>query len=169
MANSRIAEQGSWNQLRLSTGYISTLESERPERKEAQKVVYEPAPIIPGTEAPSNNDTMDLTRKTGDFSVYCRCITEPRDRNEATLTRGLVYYFKAAGLPALTIFLILNTTYGIATAITPYVLKLWTEARGQHAWTYVSLYAISSLLALAANVGVVWCVPKCETLPTKSD
>jgi ATP-binding cassette, subfamily C (CFTR/MRP), member 1 len=72
LAESKIAEKGTWNELRSSTGYVSKLEVKESNASSAKNAAAEKMPTVPGTTAPSNTDLMDLTRKTGDASVYCK-------------------------------------------------------------------------------------------------
>ncbi|MCJ1309562.1 hypothetical protein MMC25_003222 [Agyrium rufum] len=73
----RIAEQGSFARLRGEEGFISKLllsGSKTPSEKEASvggEKKKGPSPIIARlTKGPSPNDVADLSRKTGDISVY---------------------------------------------------------------------------------------------------
>src|ERR1700710_113194 len=71
LANSKIEEQGTWDSLRSSTGYISKLQVKESDPNSAQNAASEKSPTVPGTIPPSKNDKLDLSRKTGDISVYC--------------------------------------------------------------------------------------------------
>ncbi|KAK9772774.1 putative ABC transporter [Seiridium cardinale] len=126
LAGSKIAEQGTWADLRSSTGYVSKLQVKESDPLSAQKADAVKPVTVPGTAAPSKNDLMDLTRKSGDASVYW-------------------YYFKSAGFPILTVFFICNLIYGITMATTPYILRAWSESGGRDMWLYVILYSLSSL------------------------
>lgn len=71
LAESKVAEQGTWDDLRSSSGYVSKLqvkESSAPSSHVAAAV--KPAAVA-GTTPPSEEALMDLTRKIGDISVYC--------------------------------------------------------------------------------------------------
>jgi ATP-binding cassette subfamily C (CFTR/MRP) protein 1 len=71
LANSKIEEQGTWDDLRSSTGRISKLQVKESDSKSAQNAANEKPLTVPGTTPPSKNDMLDLSRKTGDLSVYC--------------------------------------------------------------------------------------------------
>ncbi|KAK6073198.1 ATP-binding cassette containing protein [Seiridium cupressi] len=126
LAGSKIAEQGTWADLCSSTGYVSKLQVKESDPVSAQRADAVKPATAPGTAAPSKNDLMDLTRKSGDASVYW-------------------YYFKSAGFPILAVFFICNLIYGITMATTPYILRAWSESGGRDMWFYVILYSLSSL------------------------
>ncbi|KAK6065312.1 hypothetical protein SCUP515_11294 [Seiridium cupressi] len=117
LAGSKIAEQGTWADLRSSTGYVSKLQVKESDPVSAQRADAVKPATAPGTAAPSKNDLMDLTRKSGD----------------------------AAGFPILAVFFICNLIYGITMATTPYILRAWSESGGRDMWFYVILYSLSSL------------------------
>jgi ATP-binding cassette, subfamily C (CFTR/MRP), member 1 len=71
LADSKIAEQGTWDDLRSSTGYISKLQVKESDSHTAQDAANEKPITVPGTTPPTRNDILDLSRKTGDLSVYC--------------------------------------------------------------------------------------------------
>jgi ATP-binding cassette, subfamily C (CFTR/MRP), member 1 len=70
LADNKIAEKGTWDELRSSSGYISKLQVRESEGRVAPSAATQKPPTIPGTEGPSKEDIMDLTRRTGDLSVY---------------------------------------------------------------------------------------------------
>src|SRR4051812_10767978 len=72
LAVSKIVEQGTWNDLRSSTGYVSQLQVNRSDPKFGQEAVTEKASTTPGVLPPSKNELLDLSRKTGDTAVYCK-------------------------------------------------------------------------------------------------
>lgn len=59
-------------------------------------------------------------------------------------------------ITAILIFFLCIATDGAALAITPSVLRAWSEAGGAHIWFYTTWYALSSLLSLAATGSVIW-------------
>jgi ATP-binding cassette subfamily C (CFTR/MRP) protein 1 len=71
LADSKIQEHGTWDDLRSSTGYVSQLQVNESDSNFAQNMANEKTPTVPGTTPPSKNDILDLSRKTGDISVYC--------------------------------------------------------------------------------------------------
>jgi hypothetical protein len=78
LAESKVAEQGSWTQLRSSTGYVSQLQVKESSASSAQDAAIEKPTTVPGTTPPSGTDLMDLTRRTGDVSVYCTSQSLPQ-------------------------------------------------------------------------------------------
>lgn len=71
LADSKIEEQGTWYDLRSSTGYVSKLQVKESDSYSARNAANEKPSTVPGTTPPSKNDMLDLSRKTGDLSVYC--------------------------------------------------------------------------------------------------
>lgn len=71
LAECKVAEQGTWDDLRSSTGFVSQLQVKESSASAAEAAGDVKPAAIPGTTAPSKNDLMDLTRRTGDVSVYC--------------------------------------------------------------------------------------------------
>ncbi|CEJ87424.1 hypothetical protein VHEMI04411 [[Torrubiella] hemipterigena] len=140
-----IDEQGTWDKLRASTGYISRIQSTTPKNNANP----EPTDVISfnaGRSAPvsgellpsdDDNDELDPSKRAGDLSVY-------------------YYYFRCVNMAAVVIFFACIVTDGAALAITPSVLRAWSEAGGAHMWLYTTLYAASSLLSLAATGSVIW-------------
>lgn len=47
---------------------------------------------------------------------------------------------------------------GVGLAVVPSVLRAWSEAGGAHMWLYTTLYAVSSIISLAATGSVIWYV-----------
>lgn len=71
LAESKIVEQGTWYDLRSSTGYVSKLQVKESNSYSATNEANWKSSIVPGTVPPSKDDALDLSRQTGDFSVYC--------------------------------------------------------------------------------------------------
>ena len=71
LANSKIEEQGTWDDLRSSTSYVSKIQVKKSNSDSAQNAVNKKPLTVPGATPFSEPDTLDLSRKTGDFSVYC--------------------------------------------------------------------------------------------------
>jgi hypothetical protein len=84
------------------------------------------------------------------------------------LTQFIVYYFKSISYPVMALFVSCNIIDGVALAITPSILKAWSEAGGSHTWFYMAMYALSSLLSFAATGSVIWSVIHPLTLCNKS-
>ena len=71
LADSKIKEQGTWDDLRSSTSYFSKIQVKNSNSHSAQNVVSEKPLTVPGITPSSELDILDLSRKTGDLSVYC--------------------------------------------------------------------------------------------------
>lgn len=71
LANAKIEEQGTWADLRSSTGYISKLQVKESNSQSDQNAATEKRSAIPGRTSSSKNDMSDLSRKAGDLSLYC--------------------------------------------------------------------------------------------------
>lgn len=56
------------------------------------------------------------------------------------------------------IFFICIVADGVGLAVVPSVLRAWSEAGGAQMWLYTTLYAVSSVLSLAATGSVIWYV-----------
>lgn len=56
------------------------------------------------------------------------------------------------------VFLAFNIAYGVSITATPYILRAWSESRGQDMWLYVSLYAFSAVWGFFAISGFLWYV-----------
>ncbi|KAK6064862.1 hypothetical protein SCUP234_12830 [Seiridium cupressi] len=50
----------------------------------------------------------------------------------------------------------LSVYNGAVSAITPSILRAWSEAGGSHMWLYTGMYALSSLLGFIATGSVLW-------------
>ncbi|KAH8591587.1 P-loop containing nucleoside triphosphate hydrolase protein [Bisporella sp. PMI_857] len=139
LADSKIEKQGTWDDLRSSTGSINKLQFSESDSHSSQDAANEKPSTVPDITTPSKNDMLNFTSTKGNLSVY-------------------VYYFKSAGIPLLVVYLICSMTYGAALAITPSILKAWSESGGLHTWIYTGMYASSSLLAFAAKGSVTWVI-----------
>ncbi|RDW87858.1 hypothetical protein BP5796_03552 [Coleophoma crateriformis] len=137
LADKKIVEKGTWDDLRSSTGYVSKLQVKDSDSLSAQNAANEKPSTVPGTIPPSKNDILDLSRRNGDLSVY-------------------LYYFNCVGLPLLALFLFCNIMYGASFAITPSILRMWSESGGRHTWFYTAMYALSSTLAFVTMASVIW-------------
>ncbi|KAH8812816.1 putative multidrug resistance protein [Xylogone sp. PMI_703] len=137
LANSKIEEQGTWDDLRSSTSYVSKAQVKESISYLAQNTVNDKPLNILATTPSSEPDILDLSRKIGDFSVY-------------------LYYFKSVSLRIIVLFLFCNVIDGVALAITPSILMAWSEAGGLHMWWYTAMYALSSLLAFATTGCIIW-------------
>lgn len=74
------------------------------------------------------------------------------------ITHLIVYYFKSISWPVMLLFISCNVIDGVSLALTPSILRAWSEAGGLHTWLYMTGYALSSLLSFAATGSVIWSV-----------
>jgi len=155
LANSKIEEQGTWDDLRSSTGYVSKLQVKESDSDAIQNAANERPSTVPGTTPPSEDDMLDLSRKSGDFSLYCMSTLEPL---LLPSNFHVVYYFRAVGLPLMAMFLFCNIIFGATFAITPTILKEWSESGGLHTWFFIGLYTLSGMLAFATTAAMIWYV-----------
>jgi ATP-binding cassette subfamily C (CFTR/MRP) protein 1 len=59
-------------------------------------------------------------------------------------------------MPVMTIFLFASIVYGATFAITPTILKAWSESGGLHTWFYIGMYTLSGGLAFFTTAVVIW-------------
>ncbi|KAI3325328.1 ABC transporter [Xylariaceae sp. AK1471] len=137
LANSRIEEQGTWEDLRSSASYVSKVQVKKSNPHPTKNAANEKPLTTPGTTPFSEPNISDLSRKTGDLSVY-------------------LYYFRSVSPLAVLVFLICNIADGAALAIMPSILRAWSEAGGSNMSLYTTMYALSSLLAFTATGSVIW-------------
>lgn len=137
LAGLKVDEQGTWEDLRSSTGYVSKLQVKESDPNAAQKAAVEKASTVPGTTPPSKDEMLDLSRRTGDFSVY-------------------LYYFQSVGYLLLTMFVLCCMLYATMLAIIPLILRSWSESGGSHMWFYTGMYSLASFLSFAAVASVIW-------------
>jgi ATP-binding cassette subfamily C (CFTR/MRP) protein 1 len=154
LADSKIEEQGTWTDLRSSKGYISKLHVKESDPQSAQEAAKEKPSTMPGTIPDTQNKELDLSRKTGDLSVYCMLKTRNFTTSPANLAAA--YYLKCVSLPVLIWFLASNVTMAVAGVTTPVIIRMWSESGGQHIWFYTGMYALSSFSIFATIVSVIW-------------
>lgn len=71
LANSKIIEQGTWDDLQSSAGYISQIEVKNSNSPTTRNTVEEKLPARIDTVQLADEDILDASRKSGDISVYC--------------------------------------------------------------------------------------------------
>ncbi|KAI1810238.1 P-loop containing nucleoside triphosphate hydrolase protein [Poronia punctata] len=134
--NSKIEAQGTWDELQSSDHFdrIKLEKSSSVSVEDAKHVRSAPESDPMPIPQPS---TSDLAGQGGGLSVY-------------------LYYFKSISLPVMVLFVSCNVLDGVALAITPSILRTWSEAGGAYTWFYMSMFALSSILSFAATVSVIW-------------
>jgi len=136
----KIAQHGSFEELREQEGYINSLllgtEQTTTDTKPAAKPAEKKKPPIKGVTA---NDVSDLTRKTGDVAVY-------------------KYYFKSISVFGTVCFLS-STALFVFTQFFPQVwLVWWTEANGHDSAKYISVYIILAVASWLFRAGTLYWV-----------
>ncbi|KAM7217664.1 hypothetical protein V8F06_006919 [Rhypophila decipiens] len=139
----KIAEQGTWADLRSSAGYISQVvvkdakHSPNDNRDNHGREGFQgSSPKAPKAELE------DLSRKTGDITLYG-------------------YYFGAIGASKLLVLVCSMSVYAVFLGLTPYWLRWWAESGGEDMWYYsgvfflISLGAFCSLMTTIGNLFLV--------------
>ncbi|KAI0520681.1 P-loop containing nucleoside triphosphate hydrolase protein [Xylaria bambusicola] len=134
--DSKIEAQGTWDDLRSSGGYLSRIRIEEPSSNQTEEAVYFEDSLRPRAMHTSEPN-VTAPGHNGGLSVY-------------------LYYFKSISLPVFILFMSCNIIDGIALAVTPSILRAWSEAGGSHTGYYMTAYALSSLLSFAATGSVIW-------------
>jgi ABC-type bacteriocin/lantibiotic exporter with double-glycine peptidase domain len=142
----RIAEQGSFYNLRSSSGYVKELTSrlrggEDFSSEDDMPIVVDPFKLVP--TFPVDQDefsaiTEELNRQTGDFQV-CK------------------YYFTSIGWKYNILFIGCVILYGFAQQLTNLIVTYWTDAVAVHGnkvnAEYLGLYTLLSGLEIIGLVG----------------
>ena len=132
LENGRIVEQGSYESLTSSGGYVASLklretdESQKPSADNTTPVAFT-ADKKKSNEVKLNND---LTRQTGDFSIY-------------------KYYFKSTGWWNFGLFVAYVTLNSIFTALPTVWLNWWAGAAnpGSDLGYWLGIYGLFTVLS----------------------
>jgi len=135
----RIVEQGSFEQLRSSGGYVQSLaariKSEDTASSDEQRPDVSNGPAAFKSE--NEEEIEELNRQTRDFAVY-------------------TYYFGSIGWVTTAIFFAFVVLYGVASKMTEFLITFWTKAITTHGnevnGSYIGLYAMLALLGLLGLV-----------------
>ncbi|KUJ15876.1 putative multidrug resistance protein [Mollisia scopiformis] len=117
----QIAQEGTYEELKATSGYIKDLLIHPPRYAEAiveQEIVAKTAAPKPPLAANLNS-----VRKTGDISVY-------------------LYYLQHVGWPAGLVFLLGAAGLAFTRTFPQVWLKFWTEANGADISKYISVYVV---------------------------
>jgi ATP-binding cassette subfamily C (CFTR/MRP) protein 1 len=141
-AMGRIAEQGSFNKLKDSGGYVqglaTKLKGEDDSSSEEDAADGLPpiklVPTFPADHEEFNAKTEELNRQTGDFQVY-------------------KYYFASIGWKDTTIFVFFVVLYGTAGKLTEFIVTYWTDAVAAHGNEVNDYYL--GMYTLLASLGLV--------------
>jgi len=142
----RIAEQGSFDNLRSSSGYAKELTSKLRDgddsfSKDDVPIVVDPFNLVPTflvDQDEFNVVTEELNRQTGDFQVY-------------------KYYFASIGWKYNIIFIGCVILNGFTRQLTNLIVTYWTDAVAAHGnevnAEYLGLYALLSGLGIIGLLG----------------
>ena len=139
--DSKIAQQGSFEELREQEGYVKNLllgtEQSTSETKPTATAVQEKKkPAIKGVTA---NDVSDLTRKTGDIAVY-------------------KYYFQSVSVFGIFCFIGSTALFVFTQFFPQYWLVWWTEANGHQTARYISVYIVLAMASCFFRACLMWWV-----------
>lgn len=143
--NGKIAEQGTWQDLRSDVGYISKVvlkEKEGREGKPRDRAESQDKPQMPTKSPGDADDLQERTRKTGDMTLY-------------------TYYFGAIGPARLSVLICSVSSYATFLGLIPYWLRWLAESNGERVWFYSGIYfaltlgAFISVITTVANIFLV--------------
>ncbi|KAH8808808.1 putative multidrug resistance-associated protein [Xylogone sp. PMI_703] len=142
-----VSEQGSFDQLKNSGGYVQSLvtklraeeASNRDEDKKEILDVDQDKPIIPIMDQDSTQRELEeLSRQTGDIRVY-------------------KYYFSSISWHANLIFAVFVLLFGVCSKLTEFIVSYWTDAISIHGNKVNSFYlGIYGMLACISNMGLIF-------------
>ena len=163
-SDGRISEQGDFRELSSSGGYTSSFNLPPPEwaykSGYAEPAISKQTSILPASIVPTKTSTEDLTRRTGDMSVY-------------------LYYINAVGwLPSLVFVFAISsfvfcisfpgkiwTNKSAAFSLTSFLaiwVKWWAAANisapNERLGYYLGIYALLGILAMIFLVISCWLV-----------
>ena len=141
----RIAQEGSYNSLRMQPGYVRNLAVDAGPQGHGTSAAEAP-PESESVKEANEAAEQDLARQFGDFTIYR-------------------YYFSAAGIRSAVLMLVYAAMTSICFNLPTFWLKLWTDASskpGHHDdYMYLGVYALLQcsalgfLLALGRQVLIV--------------
>ncbi|TVY88460.1 ABC transporter [Lachnellula willkommii] len=143
-ADGKIAEQGSFEELRSQDGFVNRiiLQPELLQSKESEKVSAnasssQPLEAGPKTlRGPTASDAADLSRRIGDISVY-------------------KYYLRAIGWKNVTVSIVASVVYTFCSIFPPLWLTWYANGTVSGLPLFISIYAVSAIIALCAIVLVL--------------
>ena len=132
-ADGHISQQGSYEELRAQPGFISSAMHE-PTPEDEQNGTSSNSKVLKELKGPSEEEALDLARKTGDISVY-------------------KYYLQS--IPLVWSLLFFGSCVGFAFCFNfPQIwLKLWADAEGEDVAKYISVYVLLGCCAIVTNFG----------------
>ncbi|KAJ5185124.1 hypothetical protein N7491_007004 [Penicillium cf. griseofulvum] len=141
--NGRLIEQGSYQHLMNTNGYVSTLSrsSKPPTTTRAPDFVLDDE-TLQGLNI-EEEESEDLSRRTGDLTVY-------------------YFYFQNIGWPLLSIFLACCVMFILGLSFPQIWLQWWTRANeqnpNQHVWYWLGVYAGLGLFSLLTTFLGSWII-----------
>ncbi|KAL9623731.1 MAG: hypothetical protein Q9160_001961 [Pyrenula sp. 1 TL-2023] len=134
-----IAEQGSWDQLRFSGGYIQGISKGSKEltNKRVESSAPKQSAIIAVADNDMNNTAADLSRKTGDWLVY-------------------KYWLSSLGVSSVVIIIITLAVLIFLWKFPEFWVKLWTASVARNGNKVNEFYmSIFTALAVASMVTLI--------------
>ncbi|PWY78211.1 P-loop containing nucleoside triphosphate hydrolase protein [Aspergillus heteromorphus CBS 117.55] len=132
-----VSEQGTWDQLRTQSGYISKVILHEGDKRLHEGGDAEGAEVK--TSAPAEPErSMDRVRQKGDRSLYS-------------------YYFSTMGYFNVSLMVSGMALMSVFSMVTQYWLKWWTDAGGSgEQWSYIAVYILLAAATLITNIGWVF-------------
>lgn len=145
-SSGHISEQGSFNDLKSSGGYVQSLAAKHKEENESDvkqdaaiPTLAKPVPIAEAED--TELEVAELNRRTGDFAVY-------------------KYYFDSIGWKQNTVFTIAVITFGVSIKLTEFLLTYWTNAVEKEGnrvnGFYLGMYGLLTGVGTFGLMGGAW-------------
>ncbi|WPH03197.1 Hypothetical protein R9X50_00607300 [Acrodontium crateriforme] len=135
LGNSGIFAQGEWSNIKATNGNIVDSIVEQPKAGIADE--YHQIAAINISEQMVEDRQADVTRKTGDITIYA-------------------YYLRSIGAKNCSMLVLGCSAYAFAVIFPQYWLKWWTEANGTNMWFYVVGFALLSFTAWLSTSMITW-------------
>ncbi|PYI11439.1 putative multidrug resistance protein [Aspergillus sclerotiicarbonarius CBS 121057] len=133
----RVSEQGTWEQLRAQSGYISKLLLHEPDRAQQKHTDEDENSEIKSSAPEKPERSMDLVRQKGDPSLYS-------------------YYFDTMGRLNAMIVISGMAAMALLSMATQYWLKWWTDSDGHDQWFYMTVYILLAVATWVTNISWVY-------------
>ncbi|MCJ1311899.1 hypothetical protein MMC25_005572 [Agyrium rufum] len=131
-----IVQQGTYNELRKTPGFIQSLQENQQDTTEPKETPISNVRERKELKGPSREQAIDLTRKTGDVAVYS-------------------YYMNSIGWPLTIMFVGSCCMFAFAFNFPQIWLKWWTEAGRSQIRKYISVYIILGCVAAFFNAWIM--------------
>lgn len=151
-ADGSIAEQGTFEQLKASEGYVAMLEAEyKAEKSKEDDIEEKPASAVHAALIEEEEEQLvqeestelhiaqeDLTRQTGDLSLYW-------------------YYLRSVHWASSALWAVSFIIFGVAIKLGEYVVNLWSEATEKEGngvnGLYLGIYGMLTMITMISLVG----------------